>query len=197
MSDNDFKYSSAELSGDLLKLAKQKGVYPYEYMNSFEKFSEDKSLDKYKFFSFLRDECISKKDYKGAIDVWNLLKMNTVGDYHDLYLKTDVLLLVDVFEKFINTCLDYYKLDPCHYLSSPGLSWDVMLKMTGIELELISDIDMHLFNEKGMRGCISYIAKRHSKANNKYKKCFDSGKESKPITYLDANNLYGYAISSL
>ena len=92
--------------------------------------------------------------------------MNPRGDYHDLYLNTDVLLLADVFEKFIKTCLNYYGLDPFHYFSSPGLSWDAMLKMTGVELELISDIDMHLFTEKGMRGGISYIAKRHSKANN-------------------------------
>ena len=95
----------------------------------------------------------------------NMFKMNTVGDYHDLYLKADVLLLADVFEKFINTCLEYYGLDPCHYFSSPGLSSDAMLKMTKIELELISDIGMYLFIEKGMRGGISYIAKRHSKAN--------------------------------
>ena len=96
--------------------------------------------------------------------------MNTMGDYHDLYLNTDVLLLADVFEKSINTCLDYYGLDPCHCFTSPGLSWDVMLKMTRIELELIPDIDMHLFIEKGMRAGIYYIAKRHSKANNKYMK---------------------------
>ena len=96
--------------------------------------------------------------------------MNTMGDYHDLYLNTDVLLLADVFEKSINTCLDYYGLDPCHYFTSPGLSWDVMLKMTRIELELIPDIDMHLFIEKRMRAGISYIAKRHSKANKKYMK---------------------------
>ena len=89
------------------------------------------------------------------------------------------MLLADVFEKFISMCLSYYKLDPCHYFSSPGLRWDAMLRMTGIELELISDIDMHLFIEKGMRGGISYIAKRHSKANNKYIKYYDSGKESK------------------
>ena len=93
--------------------------------------------------------------------------MKTMGDYHDLYLKTDVLLLTDVFKMFIKTCLNYYGLDPCHYFSSPGLIWDAMLKITGIELELISDIDMHLFIEKGMRGGISYVAKRHSKANNK------------------------------
>ena len=130
-------------------------VYPYEYMNSFEKIFEDKLPDERNFFSSLKDECISEKDYKGAIDVLNVFKMNTMGDYHDLYLKTDVLLLADVFENFINTYLDYYGLDPCHDFSSPGLSWEAMLKMTGIKLELISDIDMHLSIEKGMRGGIS------------------------------------------
>ena len=120
--------------------------------------------------------------------------MNKMGDCHDLYFN-DVLLLVDVFEKFISTCLNYYRLDPCHYFSSPGLSCNAMLKMTGIELELISDIDMHLFIEKRMRRGIFYIAKRHSKANNKYMKRYDSTKESKNITYLDAINLYGYAVN--
>ena len=85
--------------------------------------------------------------------------MNTMGDYHDLYLKIDVLLLADVFEKFIGTCLEYYGLDPCHYFSSPGLSWNVMLKMTKIELEFISDIDMYLFIEKGMRGLFLTLLK--------------------------------------
>ena len=105
------------------------------------------------------------------------------------------MLVADVFEKFVNTCLDYYGLDPCHYFISPGLIWDAMLKMTRIELNLISDIDMHLFNEKRMRGGIFYIAKRYSKANNKYMESYDSSKESKYITYLDANNLYGWAMS--
>ena len=118
-----------------------------------------------------------------------------MGDYHDLYLKTDVLLLADVFEKFISTCLDYYGLDPCHYFSSSGLNWDAMLKMTEIELELISDIHMHLFIEIGMTGGISYIAKRHSKANNKYMQSCDAKKPSKFITYLDTNNLHGWAMS--
>ena len=121
--------------------------------------------------------------------------MNTMDDYHDLYLKTDVFLLADVFEKFIKTCLDYYGLDPGHYFSSPRLSLDARLKMTGIELDLISGIDMHLFIEKGMRSGIYYIAKRHRKANNKYMKSYDSSKESKCITYLDANNLHGWAMS--
>ena len=106
-----------------------------------------------------------------------------------------MLLLADVFEKFINTCLDYYGLDPCHYFSSPRLSWNAMLKLTRIELDLISDIDMHLLIEKGIKGGISYIVKRHSKANNKCMECYDSTKESKYITYFDANNLYGWAMS--
>ena len=86
-----------------------------------------------------------------------------MGDYHDHYLKKDVLLLADVFEKFIDTCLKYYGLDPCYYFSAPGLSWDAMLKMTGIEFEKISDIDKYLFIEKGLRGGNSYIGKRHCK----------------------------------
>ena len=118
-----------------------------------------------------------------------------MGDYPDLYLKTDVLLLTDVFEKFIKTYFDYYGLDPCHYFSSPGLSWDSMLKMTGIELELVVDIYMHLFIEKGIRGCISYIAKRHSKTNKKCMKDYDSSKESVYIIYVDANNLYGWEMT--
>ena len=195
LSDNDFKYLSEEFSGEFLKLVKQKGVYPYNYMDSFKKFSEDKLPDRSKFFSFLKDECISKKDYLKAVDVWNVFKINSMGDYHHLYLKTDVLLLAGVFEKFINTCLDYYGLDSCHYFGSPGLSWDAMLRMTKIELELISDIDMHLFIDIGKRGGISYITKRYSKANNKYMESCDSSKESKYITYLDRNNLYGWAMS--
>ena len=103
-------------------------------------------------------------EYERAINIWNDFKMNSIGDYHDLYLKTDVLFLTDVFEKFIKTCLDYYGLDPCHYFSFPGLSWDAMLKTVGVKLELISDIDMHLFIEKGIKGSISYIATRYSKA---------------------------------
>ena len=104
------------------------------------------------------------------------------------------LLLADIFEDFRNT-LSCYKLDPCHYLTSPGLSWAAMLNMTGINLDLITDIDMQLFNEKGMRGGISYIAHCHAQANNKYMQNFIPEKESTYITYLNANNLYGWAMS--
>ena len=121
--------------------------------------------------------------------------MKNTGDYHDHYLKKDVLLLADVFEKFIDTCLKFYKLDPCHYFSSPGLRWDATLKMTGVRLENISDIDMYLFIEKELRGGISYVCKRYSEANNKYLKSYDPTKPSKFISDLDINNLYSWGMS--
>ena len=93
-----------------------------------------------------------------------------MADYHDHYLKNNVLLLARVFEKFTRESLKFYKLDPSHYFRSPGLSWDEMLKITGINLEIISDIDKHFFIEKGLRGGISYICKRFNEANNKYMK---------------------------
>ena len=110
LSDNDFKYLPEEFRSEFSKLVKQKRVYPYEYMDSLKKFSEDKLPDRCKFFSSLKDVCISKKDCLKANNIWNVFKMNTIGDYHDLYLKTDVLLLADMFEKLVNTCLCYYGL---------------------------------------------------------------------------------------
>ena len=116
-------------------------------------------------------------------------------DYHDHYLKKHVLLLAHLFEKFIDTCLKFYGLDPCHYFSSPGLRWDAMLKMTHVKLKQISGIDKYLFIEKGLRGEISYIAKRDSKANNKYMNDYDHKKSSIFISSIDMNNLYGWAMS--
>ena len=123
------------------------------------------------------------------------LKSRQLGEYHDLYLKGDVLLLADVFESFRKTCLQYYKLDPCHYFTSPSLSWDAMLKMTNIKLELMVDINMYQYIEKGMHGGVSYIANRYGKANNQYMKEYDEKAPSKYIMYLNANNLYGWAMS--
>ena len=128
-------------------------------------------------------------------EIWDKFKMKDMGYYHDQYLKKDVLLLADIFEKCIDTCLKYYELDPCHYFSSPGLSWDAMLKMTGVKLEKIPDIGKYLFIEKGSRGGISYIAKRYAKANNKYMNGYDPEKLSTFRTYLDKNNLYGWTMS--
>ena len=121
--------------------------------------------------------------------------MKNMGDYCNHYLKKDVLLSADVLENFITMCSTFYGLDPCHYFSSPGLSWDAMLKMTGVKLEKISDIDKYLFIEKRLRGGISYIAKRYAKANNKYINDYDAKKPLTFISYLDMNNLYGWAMS--
>ena len=164
-----FIYTWGEIDGDL-DLMKKKGVYPYDYMDSFSRFNENQLPKREEFYSILNDIDISEDDYRHAQKVWDALKIRNLGEYHDLYLKTDALLLADVFENFRKTCLNHYRLDPSHYMTSPGLSWDAMLKMTKINLDLISDIDMQLFIEKGLRGGISYIAHRHGKANNKYMK---------------------------
>ena len=111
------------------------------------------------------DRHISVKDYLTCKKIWDKFEMKNMGDYHNHYLKKDVLFSADVFEKFISMCLNFYGLDPCHYFSSPGLSWDAMLKMTVVKLQKISDIDKHLFIEKGLRGGISYNAKRYAEAN--------------------------------
>ena len=142
----------------------------------------------------ISDGHISLKDYLTCEKIWDKFDIKDMGDYHDHYFKKDVLLLGDVFEKFIDTCLKFYGLDPCHYFSSPGLSWDAMLKMTGVKLEKISDIDNYLFIEKGLRGGISYISKRYAKANNKYMNGYNSKKPSKFIMYLDMNNLCGWGL---
>ena len=173
----------------------RKGVYPYDYMDSFKKFEDTVLPTKDQFYSLLNDEHISDEDYQHAKNVWKMFSMKNMGEYHDLYLQSDILLLADVFENFRKTCLEYYKLDPCHYFTSPGLSWDAMLKMTDIKLELMTDIDMFQFIEKGLRGGISYIANRYGEANNKYTKDYNKNKPSKYIMYLDANNLYGWAMS--
>ena len=188
-------YTSQEYKNKKLNLMTRKGVYPYDFMDSFKKFDETRLPTKENFYSILNNEHISDEDYKHAQTVWETFNLNTMAEYHDLYLKTDVLLLADVFENFRRTCSEYYKLDPCHYFTSPGLSWDSMLKMTDIQLELMTDIDMFQFIEKGMHGGISYIANRYGKANNKYMKEYDDNEAQKYIMYLDANNLYGWAMS--
>ena len=141
------------------------------------------------------DGPISVKDYLTCEKIWDKFEIKNMNDYHNHYSKKDVLLSADVFEKFIDTCLKFYGLDPCHYFSFPGLSWDAMLKMTGIKLEKISDIDKYLFIEKGLRGEISYIAKRYAKANNKYINDYDPKRLPTFISYLYMNTLNGWAMS--
>ena len=177
------------------ELLAQKGIYPYDYMNCLEKFSETQLPAKEDFYSKLNDCGISDQEYEHAQDIWKEFKINNLGEYHDLYLKTDVLLLADVFEEFRNICLKNYNLDPAWYYTSPGLSWDALLKHSKVNLELLTDPDMLLMFEKGIRGGISMISNRHGQANNKFmNEQFDSSQPSKFVPYLDANNLYGWAM---
>ena len=183
-------------SGDKFNLLARKGVYPYEYMDSLEKLKETTLPPKEAFYSRLNDGGISDEDYAHAQNVWKTFKMEYFKDYHELYNKVDVLLLADVFENFRNICLKNYELDPAHYYTAPGLAWDAALKVTDVNLELLSDIDMLLMVEKGIRGGVSMVSNRYGKANNKYMgDKFKSNEPSKYIQYLDANNLYGWAMS--
>ena len=178
------------------EILKQKGFYPYEYMDSEEKFNDTKIPPREAFYSKLSGRGITEKDYKHAGNVWNSFKMKTFKEYHELYNITDVLLLADVFENFRDLCLKIYGLDPVYYFTAPGLAWDACLKITDIELELLSDPNMLLMFEKGIRGGISIISNRYGEANNKYmQKGFNKNKPSKYLMYLDANNLYGCAMS--
>ncbi|KAL9968200.1 hypothetical protein ACROYT_G026547 [Oculina patagonica] len=171
------------------------GIYPYEYMDSWERFNETSLPEKEKFYSKPNDEHITDEEYEHANSVWKTFGCKTLGDYHDLYVETDVTLLADVFENFRKTCKEKYELDPAHYFTSPGLSWDALLKKTGVQLELLTDYDMHLFVERGIRGGISMVSKRYAETNNPYVEGYDDKKPKKYIMYLDANNLYGWAMS--
>ena len=194
--DDGFNILERFYNGEKLSLVKRKGFYPYEYMNSLERFKENKPPPKEAFYSRLTGEGISDEDYEHVKKVWKVFGMKTLQDYHDLYNVTDVLLLADVFENFRNVCMENYKLDPAHYFTAPGLAWDACLKITDVELELLSDIDMLLMIEKGIRGGVSMISNRHAKANNKYMgESFIDTMISTYIMYLDANNLYGWAMS--
>ena len=191
-----FKNLEGYYTGEQVELIKRKGFYPYEYMDSEERFKETKLPPKKAFYSRLSGKGITKTDYKHALNVWNTFNMKTLLDYHDLYNETDVLLLADVFETFRDLCLKIYGLDPAHYFTAPGLAWDACLKMTGVQLELLSDLDMLLMFERCIRGGISMISNRYGKANNKYmKRGFDMNKAIKYLMYLDKNNLYGVGMS--
>ena len=150
----------------LNELLMRKGVYPNEYMDTWDRFTKPKLPPKEVFYSKLSDAHISDEDYTHAQKVWETFGCKTLGDYSDLYCRTDVLLLADVFETFRRTFQKQYGLDPAQYYTSPGLSWDALLKKTGVELELLTDYDQHLFIEKGLRGGISMASKHHARANN-------------------------------
>jgi hypothetical protein len=173
----------------------QKGFYPYEWMDDTSKMDFKGLPEKEHFYSKLSQSSISDNDYKHAQSVYDKLGCKSFRDYHLAYLKTDVLLLADVFENFRNTCFEHYGLDPANYISAASLSWDAMMLKTGVKLELISDLKVLDIIERSKRGGLCFVgSKRHVVANNKYMDTYDADKESNYLMYLDANNLYGWAM---
>ena len=172
----------------------RKGVYPYEYMGNWERFNETSLPSKESFYSNLNMKNIEDIDYRHGNNVFNKFKLNNLGDYHDLYVQSDTLLLADAFENFRDMCLKEYELHPAHFLSLPGSAWQARLKKTNIELELLTDYDMLLMVEEGIKGGICHSVHRYAKANNKYMKNYNNNEESSYIQYLDANSLYGWAM---
>ena len=193
LESNQFKTLEKEMGTN--ELLKKKGVFPYEFMSSFNKLNVNKLPPKNEFYSKLNNTNISNEEYKHAQNVWKTFKCKTMRDYHNLYLKTDVMLLADVMENYRNVCIDNYELDPLWYYTAPGLAWDAALKISNVKLELITDPNMYLMIENGIRGGVSTITKRYAKANNPYMQEYDSKEENVYIPYLDANNLYGWAMS--
>ena len=182
MEKSDFKHTTKYFQGKKLDLMLRKGVYPYEYMTGVEKFWETELPSKEMFASSLNsgillrsggDSTIEPKhvfdeDYRHAHEVFEKNECKNLGDFSGKYCLGDILQLADVCERFTDVCLEKYELDPFHYITAPSLFNDAMLKTTGIELELLTGLDMYLFFEKGIRGGISMISNRYSKANNPY-----------------------------
>ena len=192
---DSFKNLMKIYEGEQLKLLLRKGVFPYDWFDNFDRLSADLLPSKESFHSRLNDSGITDEDYLHAQRVWETYRMKTMRDYHDLYLESDVLLLSDVFENFRDVCMENYHLDPAFYYTASGLAWDACLKITKVELELLSDYEMLMMVEKGIRGGVSMISTRYGKANNPYMNNYDPDQPTKYISYLDANNLYGWAMS--
>ena len=183
----------SELQYDLLT---RKGIYPYEYMSSWDKFDESQLPPIEAFYSNLNMSNVSENDYKHAQRVWKEFRIRNLGEYHNLYLRTNVVLLANVFEAFGDTCLEHYSLDPAHFYTSPGLAWKACLKKTGIKLELLTDPDMLIMFEHGIRGGKMQAVHRYAAVNNPYMGGkFNPDESTCYLQYLDANNLYGWAMS--
>ena len=168
----------------------RKGAYPYEYMDGWEKFNETSLPNKEYFYSEINKEHITDEGYSYAKKVWNAFKIKDLGEYHDLYVQSDTSLLADVFENFRDKCIENDEIHSAQFLSAPGLAWKACLK-----LELLTDNGMFLMFEKGIRRKMCQATYRYAKANNKYKNNYDKNKESSYLEYVDANNLYGWAMS--
>ena len=184
-----------EYSDKQHELLIRKGIYPYEYKDNWDRFNETRLPSKDKFYSNLYMSGVGDKEYEHARNVWNEFKIRNMGEYHDLYLKADTILLANVFESFRSICMKNYGLDPAHFYTAPGLAWRACLKKTGVKLELMLDPDMLPMFERGIRGGITQSVHRWAAANNPYMEEYDSSKPTKYLQYLDANNLYGWAMS--
>ena len=183
-----------DIDEKFLLLSKNKGVYPYEYMDSFDKLEKTELPEYNDWFSKLHGTNISKSDYDHALKVWNVFNIKNMEEYQNLYVTSDTIQLSDVFEDFRNTALKTFKLDPCYFVSTPGLAWESCKKLTNQKLELLTDMDMILLFEEGIRGGITQSVTKYATANNKYMSTYDKNKPSNFIQYLDANGLYGAAM---
>ena len=163
-------------------------------MDSWERFNETSLPPKKDFYSKLILEDISDKDYLHAQKVFKGYSID-MGDYHDLYVQTDTFLLADVFEKFRDKCIEIYGLDSSCFYSAPGLAWQACLKKTDVKLELLTNYQMLLMIEEEIREGMSQSVHRYANANNKYMKNYNKKIDSSYLTYLDANNLYGWSMS--
>ena len=172
----------------------RKGVYPFEYMDSWEKIDETLLPDKEVFYSKLNEEGISNIDYVHAQKIWQAFEIKNLGKYNDFYVQCDTLLFADVFEKFRDKCIEIYELDPAHFLSASRWAWQACLKKTGVKLELLTDYDMLLMVKKGIWGGMCQAIHRYAKENSKYINSYDKSIISSFLMYLDAKNLYGWAI---
>ncbi|XP_064645963.1 uncharacterized protein LOC135499232 [Lineus longissimus] len=193
--NDEKKHLSHYFKEEQFNLVTQKGIYPYEWVDSYHKFEETALPPIQAFSSALNATHISQEDYNHAQHVWKTFGCKTFRDYHNLYLKTDVLLLADILENFRQTCMTIYNIDPVWTYSASGLSWQATLKKTDVNIELLTDADMHLFFESGIRGGICQASHRYAKANNPDVTDFDPEKPISYIADLDANNLYGIAMS--
>lgn len=176
------------------ELLQRKGIYPYQYMNDWSCFNENSLPPRTSFFNSLTNQSITKSEYEHAKKVWKIFDIQSMGEYTDLYLKTDVLLLSDVFENFRHISKTHYRLDPAFYLTAPSLSFDAMLLKTGVKLELVDDLEVVRLLKESIRGGISLCSKKMASANNKYMEEYDEKLPNEYLIYIDCNNLYGHAM---